>query len=71
MDKSAGRAEFGDRSIYSGCNGVVEATNHISSVPDLHKMAGTYALDDAYSTGTQPPSGPNHWCFIYRRVRKS
>jgi PKD repeat protein len=24
-------------------------------------MASTYALDDAYSTGTQPPSGPNHW----------
>ena len=21
----------------------------------------TYALADAYSTGTQPPSGPNHW----------
>lgn len=48
-------------SIYSGCNGVVNGTNHISSVPDLHKMASTYALDDAYSTGTQPPSGPNHW----------
>ena len=48
-------------SIYTGCNGVVESTNHISSVPDLHTMASTYALDDAYSTGTQPPSGPNHW----------
>jgi PKD repeat protein len=48
-------------SIFSGCNGVVESTNHISSVPDLHTMASTYALDDAYSTGTQPPSGPNHW----------
>jgi PKD repeat protein len=48
-------------SIYSGCNGVVQSTNHISSVPDLHTMASTYALDDAYSTGTQPPSGPNHW----------
>ena len=47
--------------IYAGCNGVVESTNHISSVPDLHTMASTYALDDAYSTGTQPPSGPNHW----------
>jgi PKD repeat protein len=48
-------------SIYPGCNGKVESTNHISSVPDLHKLASTYALDDAYSTGTQPPSGPNHW----------
>jgi PKD repeat protein len=48
-------------SIYSGCNGVVESTNHISSVPDLHTLASTYGLDDAYSTGTQPPSGPNHW----------
>gem|GEM_PF-1744251 len=48
-------------SIYSSCNGKVESTNHISSVPDLHKLASTYALSDAYSTGTQPPSGPNHW----------
>ena len=48
-------------SLYAGCNGVVQSTNHVSSVPDLHKMASTYALDDAYSTGTQPPSGPNHW----------
>jgi PKD repeat protein len=48
-------------SIYPGCNGKVESTNHISSVPDLHQLASTYALDDAYSTGTQPPSGPNHW----------
>ena len=48
-------------SIYPGCNGVVESTNHISSVPDLHTLASTYALDDAYSTGAQPPSGPNHW----------
>ena len=47
--------------IYSGCNGQVLSPNAISSVPDLHKMASTYALDDAYSTGTQPPSGPNHW----------
>jgi len=30
-------------------------------VPDLHALAKTYALGDAYSTGTQPPSGPNHW----------
>jgi PKD repeat protein len=47
--------------VASGCNGVVQSTNHISSVPNLHTMAKTYALDDAYSTGTQPPSGPNHW----------
>jgi PKD repeat protein len=48
-------------SIYTGCNGQVLSPNNISSVPDLHKMASSYALDDAYSTGTQPPSGPNHW----------
>src|SRR5215467_10339564 len=47
--------------IAAGCNGVVESTNHISSVPDLHTLAKTYSLGDAYSTGTQPPSGPNHW----------
>ena len=47
--------------IQTGCNGVVESTNHISSVPNLHTLAKTYALDDSYSTGTQPPSGPNHW----------
>ena len=47
--------------IQAGCNGVVESTNHISSVPDLHTLAKTYALSDSYSTGTQPPSGPNHW----------
>jgi PKD repeat protein len=47
--------------VIAGCNGVVESTNHISSVPNLHTLAKTYALDDAYSTGTQPPSGPNHW----------
>jgi PKD repeat protein len=47
--------------IRAGCNGVVESTNHISSVPNLHTLAKTYALMDAYSTGTQPPSGPNHW----------
>jgi PKD repeat protein len=47
--------------IAAGCNGVVESTNHISSVPDLHTLAKTYALSDSYSTGTQPPSGPNHW----------
>ncbi|HEY2080437.1 MAG TPA: PKD domain-containing protein [Streptosporangiaceae bacterium] len=47
--------------IAAGCNGKVESTNHISQVPDLHSLASTYALGDAYSTGTQPPSGPNHW----------
>jgi PKD repeat protein len=43
------------------CNGQVQSTNHISSVPNLHTLAKTYALSDSYSTGTQPPSGPNHW----------
>ena len=47
--------------VQTGCNGVVESTNHISSVPNLHTLAKTYALLDSYSTGTQPPSGPNHW----------
>jgi PKD repeat protein len=47
--------------IQSGCNGQVQSTNHISSVPNLHTLAKTYALMDSYSTGTQPPSGPNHW----------
>jgi PKD repeat protein len=47
--------------IQAGCNGVVQSTNHISSVPNLHTLARTYATMDAYSTGTQPPSGPNHW----------
>jgi phosphoesterase family protein len=47
--------------IQAGCNGVVQGTNHITSVPNLHTLAKTYALLDAYSTGTQPPSGPNHW----------
>ena len=47
--------------IAAGCNGVVQSTNHISSVPNLHTLAKTYAVADAYSTGTQPPSGPNHW----------
>jgi PKD repeat protein len=50
--------------IAPGCNGVVESTNHISSVPDLHALAKQYVLDDSYSTGEQPPSGPNHW-FIF------
>jgi PKD repeat protein len=47
--------------IQAGCNGVVQSTNHISSVPNLHTLAKAYALADSYSTGTQPPSGPNHW----------
>ncbi|MCW2856776.1 MAG: repeat-containing protein [Marmoricola sp.] len=47
--------------IAAGCNGVVESTNHISSVPNLHTLAQTYGFSDAYNTGTQPPSGPNHW----------
>jgi PKD repeat protein len=47
--------------VGAGCNGQVESTNHISSVPNLHSLAKEYALSDSYSTGTQPPSGPNHW----------
>jgi PKD repeat protein len=47
--------------IAAGCNGKVQSTNHISSVPALHTLAKNYALSDSYSTGTQPPSGPNHW----------
>jgi PKD repeat protein len=47
--------------IAAGCKGQVQSTNHISSVPNLHNLAKTYALSDTYSTGTQPPSGPNHW----------
>jgi PKD repeat protein len=47
--------------VQAGCNGVVQSTNHISSVPNLHTLARTYSLLDSYSTGTQPPSGPNHW----------
>jgi PKD repeat protein len=50
--------------IQAGCNGVVESTNHISSVPNLHALAKQYAMSDSYSTGEQPPSGPNHW-FIF------
>jgi len=47
--------------IQAGCHSVVESVNHISQVPNLHALAKAYALMDAYSTGTQPPSGPNHW----------
>ncbi|WP_084700805.1 PKD domain-containing protein [Streptacidiphilus anmyonensis] len=50
--------------IAAGCNGQVESTNHISSVPLLHQLAKTYSLSDSYSTGVQPPSGPNHW-FLF------
>ncbi|NUR62380.1 MAG: PKD domain-containing protein [Catenulispora sp.] len=50
--------------VAAGCNGQVQNTNHISSVPNLHTLAKNYALDDAYSTGVQPPSGPNHW-FLF------
>jgi PKD repeat protein len=58
-------------SIYAGCNGVTQSTNHESSVPDLHTMASTYGLDDAYSTGTQPPSGPNHWWLFSGQTQSS
>jgi len=54
-----------------GCNGAVESTNHISSVPDLHTLAKTYALGDSYSTGTQPPSGPNHWWLFTAQSQSS
>ena len=47
--------------VQAGCQGQVMSTNHISQVPNLHALAKQYALMDAYSTGTQPPSGPNHW----------
>jgi PKD repeat protein len=50
--------------VIAGCNGKVMTPNHIADVPDLHKLASTYALDDAYSTGVPPPSGPNHW-FLF------
>ena len=47
--------------IHAGCSGTVESTNHSTQVPGLHALAKQYALMDSYSTGTQPPSGPNHW----------
>ncbi|MFE9428031.1 PKD domain-containing protein [Kitasatospora sp. NPDC006697] len=50
--------------IAAGCNGQVQSTNHIGSVPNLHSLAKTYSLSDSYSTGVQPPSGPNHW-FLF------
>jgi hypothetical protein len=49
------------KTIQPGCNGRVYSKNHIKSVPELHKLVKTYALLDHYKTGTQPPSGPNHW----------
>ncbi len=57
--------------IAPGCNGVVESTNHISSVPGLHTLAKTYGLADSYSTGTQPPSGPNHWWLFTAQSQSS
>src|SRR5215469_3256160 len=57
--------------IIAGCNGTVESTNHISSVPNLHSLAKTYALSDSYSTGTQPPSGPNHWWLFTAQSQSS
>src|SRR5260221_4671352 len=57
--------------IAAGCNGQVQSTNHVSSVPNLHNLAKTYALSDAYSTGTQPPSGPNHWWLFSAQSQSS
>src|SRR6516162_5790024 len=57
--------------VAAGCNGTVESTNHISSVPGLHTLAKTYALGDSYSTGTQPPSGPNHWWLFTAQSQSS
>lgn len=57
--------------VAAGCNGQVQSTNHISSVPNLHNLAKTYALNDAYSTGTQPPSGPNHWWLFSGQSQSS
>jgi len=53
------------------CNGKVLSPNHIGQVPDLHTLAKTYALGDAYSTGTQPPSGPNHWWLFSAQSQSS
>ncbi|HEV2376909.1 MAG TPA: PKD domain-containing protein [Streptosporangiaceae bacterium] len=57
--------------VIAGCNGQVESTNHISSVPHLHALAKQYALGDSYSTGTQPPSGPNHWWLFSAQSQSS
>ena len=57
--------------IAAGCNGRVQSTNHMGSVPNLHALAKTYALSDSYSTGTQPPSGPNHWWLFTAQSQSS
>lgn len=57
--------------VKAGCNGKVLSGNSISSVPDLHKLAKQYALSDSYSTGTQPPSGPNHWWLFSGQSQSS
>ncbi|SFW73060.1 PKD domain-containing protein [Amycolatopsis australiensis] len=57
--------------VQAGCNGAVQSTNHISSVPNLHALAKNNALMDAYSTGTQPPSGPNHWWLFSAQSQSS
>jgi PKD repeat protein len=57
--------------VHAGCNGTTMSPNEISQVPDLHKLAKTYALGDAYSTGTQPPSGPNHWWLFSAQTASS
>jgi PKD repeat protein len=57
--------------VAAGCNGQVMSPNHISSVPNLHTLAKTYALGDSYSTGTQPPSGPNHWWLFSAQSQSS
>ena len=57
--------------IHAGCNGAVQSTNHVSSVPNLHALAKNYSLMDAYSTGTQPPSGPNHWWLFSAQSQSS
>ncbi|WP_329056243.1 PKD domain-containing protein [Amycolatopsis sp. NBC_01488] len=57
--------------VQAGCNGAVQSTNHISSVPNLHTLAKNNVLMDAYSTGTQPPSGPNHWWLFSAQSQSS
>ncbi|HEV3359414.1 MAG TPA: PKD domain-containing protein [Pseudonocardiaceae bacterium] len=57
--------------IQAGCNGQMQSTNHVSSVPYLHSLAKNYALMDSYSTGTQPPSGPNHWWLFSGQSQSS
>ncbi|MGW4527521.1 PKD domain-containing protein [Amycolatopsis sp. NPDC004378] len=57
--------------VQAGCHGAVQSTNHIGSVPNLHTLAKNNALMDAYSTGTQPPSGPNHWWLFSAQSQSS